>query len=178
MSGTISDNIGRSTGLIKSGASPGAFESALLHVVDEQATNTAGGGTTEDNWTLRVINTVRTNEITGASLGSNQITLPAGTYWVEGSSATGNAVEETHTRLYNTTDSSSVAHSGGSYISTWTFGTDFTPARGRFTIAGEKVFEWQMMTDRTTATVGWGYNFNTPASVTNIYTDIRIWKTG
>ena len=55
----------------------------LLHIRDEKAQNTAGGTFTSGAWRTRDLNTVKTNEITGASLAANQITLPAGTYWVE-----------------------------------------------------------------------------------------------
>ena len=57
----------------------GKFESALLHVRDEKSNGTAGGGFTSGSFQTRTLNTVMTNEISGASLASNQITLPSGT---------------------------------------------------------------------------------------------------
>ena len=60
------------------------FENAFLHVRDEKAANTPGGTFTASAWQKRDLNTVKTNQISGASLASNQITLPAGTYHVMG----------------------------------------------------------------------------------------------
>ena len=57
----------------------------LLHVRDEKTSGTAGGGGTSGSYGTRTLNTVVTNEISGASLASNQITLPAGTYRIEAS---------------------------------------------------------------------------------------------
>ncbi|KKL89625.1 hypothetical protein LCGC14_1912820 [marine sediment metagenome] len=54
----------------------------LLHVRDEKADNTDGGTFTTGAWQTRDLNTVKTNEIAGASLASDQITLPAGTYFI------------------------------------------------------------------------------------------------
>ena len=70
-----------------SGAGGGIFESQLLHVRDEKASGT-DGGTSANGIVDRDLNTVKVNEITGASLSSNQITLPSGTYYVEGMTAT------------------------------------------------------------------------------------------
>lgn len=64
--------------LISNGAVP------LLHVREEQASGTSAGTATGPTTITRVLNTVKTNGIAGASLSSNQVTLPAGTYeaWV------------------------------------------------------------------------------------------------
>jgi hypothetical protein len=60
----------------------GIFESALLHVRDEKSNGTAGGGSTSGSYETRTLNTVMTNEVSGASLTSNQIILPSGTYFI------------------------------------------------------------------------------------------------
>ena len=52
----------------------------LLHMRDEKANGTQGGTFTSGSWYTRDLNTVVTNEINGASLSSNQFTLPAGDY--------------------------------------------------------------------------------------------------
>ena len=51
-------------------------------VVNEQSKGTAGG-TSSNGYNDRVLNTEKKNTITGASLSSNEITLPAGDYYVE-----------------------------------------------------------------------------------------------
>ncbi len=55
----------------------------LLHMRDEKTPNTDGGSSSATTFNIRDINTVKINEITGASLTSNVITLPAGTYEVK-----------------------------------------------------------------------------------------------
>lgn len=56
----------------------------VVIVVDEKAAGTAGGGSTAGSWQTRDLNTLRVNDGTIASLSSNQVTLPAGTYecWI------------------------------------------------------------------------------------------------
>lgn len=56
----------------------------LLHVQDQKPQGTSGGNMVSSTWTARDLNTVLTNDISGASLSSNVITLPAGEYYVEG----------------------------------------------------------------------------------------------
>lgn len=49
----------------------------------EVADNTPGGTSTSGSDQIRPLNTLERNNITGASLASNEVTLPAGTYYVE-----------------------------------------------------------------------------------------------
>ena len=73
-----------------------------LRVQEEQPSGT-GGGTPSTGWQTRVLNVVKTNTIDGASLASNTITLPAGTYKIEASAP---GFSSTHQlRLYNITQS-------------------------------------------------------------------------
>ena len=55
-----------------------------MHVRDEKASGTVGGSGTASTWNTRDLNTETYNGITGASLASNQVTLAAGTYLIEG----------------------------------------------------------------------------------------------
>jgi hypothetical protein len=61
-------------------ASLGAMSNYVLHMQDQKSSGTSGGGLTSGGFTQRALNTVVTNTITGASLSSNQFTLPAGTF--------------------------------------------------------------------------------------------------
>jgi hypothetical protein len=85
-----------------------ALESAVgggyLHVRDEEpsGTNSMTVAAANTNYT-RTLNTVKTNTISGASLASNQITLPAGTYQVRGRALVKNT-ESAKTLLWNVTD--------------------------------------------------------------------------
>ena len=152
----------------------GIFESELLHIRDEKANNTGGGNTTTAFLT-RDLNTVKTNEITGASLSSNQITLPAGTYYIEADvpqiQGDSNGVQ-----LYNTTDTAAVIIGTNVYNSSHNW-LNNTPSsiRGRFTIAGEKVFEIQHKVGTADST-GKGLGFPSNVSLINIYTEVLIWK--
>jgi hypothetical protein len=51
--------------------------------LDQRADGTAGGSATAAAWTTATLGTQSTNTITGCSLSSNAITLPAGTYYVQ-----------------------------------------------------------------------------------------------
>ena len=65
--------------------SQGYEHSPMMHVQDQKPSGTDGGASVAgDN--PRDLNTVLTNEIVGASLSSNEITLPAGKYWVDAES--------------------------------------------------------------------------------------------
>ena len=61
------------------------FSQQVLHVVEEFATNTAGGAAVAVTQNIRALNTTIINTITGASLnaGTYQVTLPAGEYVAE-----------------------------------------------------------------------------------------------
>ena len=48
--------------------------------IDSQASGTNGGTFTSGAWRTRVLNTAAVNAIAGASLASNEVTLPAGTF--------------------------------------------------------------------------------------------------
>jgi len=61
-------------------AGAGGAQQRML-VREEQASGTYGGAASAGSNT-RTLNTVVYNTITGSSLASNQITLPAGTYWI------------------------------------------------------------------------------------------------
>jgi len=156
-----------------SGAGGGIFESQLLHVRDEKPFDTPGGASSGSTQT-RTINTVVTNEITGASLSSNQITLPSGTYFII-ASAPCMKTDRNRIILYNTTDSSNeiVGHSEFNNdaddvsIRSWLY--------ERFTISAQKVFEIKHFIQRSKAENGLGANVSTSGDI-EIYTDVKIWK--
>ena len=56
------------------------FGSQLFHIREEQTSgSTSAGDVSNRVWSIRTLNTVKTNEISGASLATNQFTLGAGT---------------------------------------------------------------------------------------------------
>jgi hypothetical protein len=86
---------------LSGGLGGGGGGGAVLIVADEKSNNTQGGTFNNGAWRTRDLNTVRQNGIDGASLSSNQITLPAGDYIVF-ASAPARAVNGHQTRLQDT----------------------------------------------------------------------------
>jgi len=145
----------------------------LLHVRDEKASGTAGGTFTSGAWQTRDLNTVLTNEISGASLSSNQITLPAGTYHIE-ARAPAYIVDTHKAKLRNVTDGSDeIIGSSTSDTNSASHGND-SIVTGRFTIAAEKTFELQhrCTTPRNTDGFGCASSFG----VVEVFAEVRIWK--
>lgn len=153
----------------------------LLHVREEQAANTqSASGITTSTWNTLVLNTTKTNEITGASLTSNQITLPAGTFEIEALanwySTASSGTAGLKTRLMNITDATVVLYglnqslvvSGGGAVATQCTAT----LRGRFTLAGTKALELQMY---RVGNAGAALALNQGVEV---YTDVLIKRVG
>ena len=148
-----------------------------LQVSDVKTSGTDGGTFTSGAWRTRDLNTVDINTITGASLSSNQITLPAGTYEIEWVSDV-RGVDAHYSRLFNITDSTTTvqgingwAHTGGSA------GGGQSPGHGRFTIASSKVFQIQHRCVTTQTTDGFGSAVGV-AGVSEKYTNVWITKVG
>ena len=119
---------------------PGTLLAPTLHVRDERPSGTDGGAQAESSWVTRVLNTVKLNSISGASLASNRVTLPAGTYEFEGSAPA--CTTATHqARLYNVTDLAMVDQ--GTPIFSASQASTRSQLKGRFTINAPKVFEIQ-----------------------------------
>lgn len=145
----------------------------LLHVRDEKASGTAGGGPTVGSWVTRDLNTVLTNEITGASLASNTITLPAGTYDIDGRAPAFRAGSH-KTRLWNVTDGTIIIYGSNGQCDAGTTGAQSdSNLRGRFTLAGSKVIRVDHIVASRHATHGFGHPNGNGAE---IYTDVMIRK--
>jgi hypothetical protein len=146
----------------------------ILHVRDEKAANTAGGDFNSGAWRTRTLNTVATNTISGASLGSNQITLPAGTYDVRARGPI-NGVKQTKSRIYNISDSADaiIGATGYSHSANDTF--DDVLVWGRITIASSKTFELQQWCNTTVSTNGFGLPANIDSKV-EVYAEVWIEK--
>ena len=149
----------------------GIFESALLHVRDEKGVS-AHGGNSQTSYTARDLNTVVTNEIASASLATNQITLPSGTYFIYAFAPSYGSDRHT-AKLRNTTDSSDTILGTSEYSSGGSANTHCLII-GRFTIASSKVFEIQHRVQSSYASLGLGVSKD--MSETNIYTNVQIWK--
>jgi len=149
----------------------GIFETQLLHVRDEKSNATSGGTSASGSFNIRDLNTVLTNEISGASLSSNKITLPSGTYYVEASAP---AYETNQHRifLYNESDGSNILF-GGSATSDGGQGSHAFLS-GRFTLSASKNIELRHYTSSSKAGDGLGRDVN--QGTNEIFAEVKIWK--
>lgn len=145
-----------------------------IYIRDEKTTGTAGGGFTAGAWRTRTLNT-EVNDAGGhASLGSNQITLAAGTYRFI-ASAPAYYTNGHQAKLINTTDA--IEYLGTSEYSVQIapgFATTRSFVSGRFTIAGSKVFELQHRCQTTNSTDGLG--LASSSGSTEVYAQVEFWK--
>jgi len=144
------------------------FASSLLHIRDEKADGTVAQSLSSGSWTKRELNTVKTNEITGASVSSSTMTIPAGSYYIS-CSAPADQCDLHKLRLQNTTDGTTLlvgvnADDGG-------LNTTLATMDGRFTLAGSKSVELQHRVS-TSGTGGVACTFG----VVEVYADVQIWK--
>jgi len=152
---------------------PSWFTSGQTLVVqDQKASGTAGGGSTAGSWLTRVLNTSITNTISGASLGSNQITLPAGTYRVQGHGTFFQVGAQN--RFYNITDATEVVRGNTAASGNANSNTAISAFSNTFTITGTKVFELQYRSNTTNATNSLG--LAATLGVNEIYAHVEITK--
>ena len=122
---------------------------------ETQASGTNGGTATSGSFVKRTLNTTIVNEITGCSIASSVITLPAGTYVVQGfGTAFGTSIGVMKTRLQNTTDATTTQQ--GTNAFTTSDVTIVSEFNARFVITASKNFELQTRVGGTQATNGYG----------------------
>mgnify|MGYP000459740610 CR=1 FL=1 len=121
----------------------------------------------------RILDTVITNSIPGASLLANQITLPAGTYYAEGM---GEAFQTNQHKLSlrNITDAITEVVGASSYATAVNSAGNVSQLFGMFTIAAPKVLELQQFF--AVAAAGNGLGVASSSGEVEVYADIRIWK--
>jgi len=156
------------------------FGNALLHVQDQKASGT-DGGTSSSGQNIRDLNTVLTNEISGASLDSAnaRITLPAGTYYIEASAPSFRGARHI-LRPYNPTDSSYINNIEGTteYNNDNSGGQSRSFSIGRFSLGAEKDIELHHYVE-VSQTRGLGIAAGSDVTLDHeTYTDVRIWKVG
>lgn len=156
-----------------------SFAYEFLHVQDQKATN-SDGGSSSNGANTRDLNTVLTNGISGSSLLSNQITLPAGDYFIIASAPCVGGSQNFLT-LYNVTDTAYVDDVKGqnSFVPSGNLSVAFLS--GRFSIAATKDFEIRHVIEVTRSTDGLGINMGTATGFGGLvphetYTDVMIWK--
>lgn len=143
--------------------------------IHEEVTAAQGGTFTSGAWRARNLNTVKTNQIDGASLASKQITLPAGTYWIEGT-APACQVSVHIVRLYDITNSAELLFGTLEYDSTASaYQQSASTCKGLITLTGETVLELQHRCYTTRADYGMGVNADIGQTV-NIYATLTVRK--
>lgn len=144
--------------------------------LQEQYTRGSPAGTPANSgvYIKRVLNTVISNEITSASVSSSVISLPAGTYYTEGSSPFAQQVQGCRIRLQNTTDGTTLIL--GEVATCNAINIIIRSAiNGKFTINSTKNIELQYWVT-SAQTSGLGINANTGTTDVEVYSDLRIWK--
>lgn len=167
------------TSLDITGIAGGGGSSAirLMVVQDQKAAGTNGGTAIANTWTARALNAVQTNSITGASLASNTITLPAGTYHVQ-ASAPFFHLERAKIRFRNVTDNITAVVGSCAY-SNIDQDSDVSTSiiDGVFTITSNKNFQVQYFVttngENNTGALGIA---TTGSGEIEVYTNCRIWK--
>ena len=153
-----------------SGANPvwaesgGKFESQLFHAT--AGSHNPSGST----WTKIGLDTIKTNEITSASLSSGVISLPAGTYYSH-SFSSHYRTNDFNNRLQNTSDSATLLYGNGGH--SWSSPNDASTPNaicvGRFTLSGTKNVEFQIINNNQNNQTAW------QGGVPN---HVQIWKVG
>jgi len=148
----------------------------LLHVQDQKAAGTDGGQYATGSFQTHDVNTVLTNEITGAVLATNQVTLPAGDYFAD-IMINGWATDEFATRLYDVTNSAVLllGMTDGPNSNSNITSNHRSPIRGRFFLAGATTIEFQhrQTVAGIPAALGLAHGFQT-----EVYLDAVIIKVG
>lgn len=161
----------------------GAYMGDYVLVQDQKAQGTNGGTFTSGSWQTRTLNTKVVDETAGAAVtvSSNQITLPAGTYYVR-IKCPAKGVGSHQARLHETTGTLSdiigTSESSVQYNSTLLTTTDSLIV-GTVTVsdanvtASQNIFEVQHRCSTTVASYGFGTDCNW---TTEIYTTVELWR--
>ena len=147
----------------------GAFGNQLFHMQHIEASS-VGGGNASSGFNDRVLNSTVVNQISGASLSSNQFTLPSGTY-ILFAQADAHTIDRNYLAIYNVTNSG-LAKTGQSNYS----GGDTSTANiwCRLTPSSTQTFKLQHYA-QTANTGGQGFGVAN-LSTTNTYVNLLIWK--
>ncbi|MFT7086989.1 MAG: hypothetical protein ACJAZX_000412 [Rickettsiales bacterium] len=148
-------------------------KNSFIHIQEQKPSGTNAGSFASGAWRTRGLNVVVFNTIFGASLDSNQLTLPSGTYEIS-VLAGGYDVGQHKAKLVNISDSIDVLIGLNADTTTATDITTMSAIQGLFTISSPKLFEIQHRCSNTKNTDGFGQNTN--FSVVEVYCDVKIRK--
>jgi len=172
--GTVTSNqiiLKSVAGAAPSGALGGAPQ---VMVVQDQKPDGTAGGTNVVGLQTRTLNTVQYNSITGASLSSNTVTLPAGTYRIH-ANVPGFAVNWHQARLYDVTGSAVLITGTGKYSDSTAINDNDSVIDGVITLSGTTQIrvEHNMGVVKTTQGLG---PHTSPSWGIEVYTTMTIEK--
>jgi hypothetical protein len=150
--------------------SVGMINYGYFNAREMQASGTVGG-TSSNGANVRVLNTVVTNTISGASLSSNTITLPAGTYQIYARAPSYGTQHKL--TLFNTTDSATTIV--GSSVFSGASAAGDSVVIGQFTISASKNFQLVHLIPASSGVNSLGYPLSY-SGVAEIYTEVQIIK--
>ncbi len=150
--------------------------SNLLHIQHQTADGVDGGPITSNTWNTAPLNTVLTNNITGASLSSNQVTLPAGNYFVLDSYSCAFNCGSNQAKLQDTTGATELVTGESGRSFTEDGGQEGSRISGEFSLSVSSVLEIQHNCSSNKSTDGFG-NASSFSTVThNVYRNLMIYK--
>lgn len=122
------------------------YAPTVFWVRDEKSSGTAAQSLSAATWNKRTLAS-KLNTISGASIASSVVTLPAGTYEATAFAATSNNTTDSirhKIRLYDTTNAAELVVGSSAHLSTGTTSsTQSTIPMSRFTLAGSTNIELQ-----------------------------------
>lgn len=144
----------------------------LLHVRDEKTSGTVGGNSAATTTQTRDLNTVVLNEIAGASLGSNQVTLPAGVYDVDARAPAQN-VRRHRASLYSVTAAANLIVGTSEFSAASNADQTQSFVRDRIILAAETVVEVRHYTEDASS-----LGTSTNDGLIEVYTEMFIRRVG
>ncbi len=159
---------GRGQGKAASGLNAGLLEMMVL--TRYEATTVNGGTLSDTSWRTVSFDTVDYNGITGASMGTDTFTLPAGTYEIE----FGQVIMGTHqaqVRLWNDTTAALLQY-GVQDVPENTTSGNYVEGFWTGTIAGDTVFSVDCIANISEST--WGYGIAVADGANELYAQITI----
>jgi hypothetical protein len=169
------------------------FQGQFYHIRSEFSSGTTGGSLSTGTWNTREIQTEKTDDL-GITTTSNQMSLVAGTYYVEVTAVTNFAgtldrgtseIATSQLRLRNVTDSTTLIVGQGARLSIVDDGGgnneigDFsltTGLSGRFVLAGTKNVEIQNWTTCNFASPVIKGGKAISSGENEVYLDLKLWK--
>lgn len=145
-----------------------------MQVRDHQTQNTADGTFTSGSWQTRTLNTVTTNTINGASLSSNKVTLPTGTYYAS-FYAPAFMVDRHQVRISSVTGAAVQILGQNAYADAANVAQTVAQGEGVFSVpaSSSTQIELQHRCSTTRAANGFGVEVNVS---TEVYAVLNIWQ--